>query len=1214
MSDDESDVDPNELAEELRLLQQDTAQIEDTALVEETPTTSSQELLPPDRSKSPQALLDLLGFEYSVDHVGVLREAFPLTSISTIEAQLTRHNKSLRKTFQALSKTNNPVLSFDELYDRVLITGLDQPLTQETSQEELLTEETEDNDVNNEFSIVDGHNPSRPLIEEIESIGLPAAESTRSPEPAVASKRNLLIQPVDEEDNETSSSGSSSDSDSDSDSSSEEQGVDSVSAPASGTSKSKIEVVSSSSDSDSDSDSSEDVAPVSKKLLRVQPDSSSDSSSDDSSSSDSDSDSASEPEEVSSKSKTPANISSKSVASSAPAALTAAAVPSLGTTSQSIDASVEPGLGMSRTRKRNARRREAKRRLLGLGDTQSQSPSASGSMAEESELLARKRALLSVVSEDVPDDTQASEPAASDAQPVSEGAKPEAIQAPDAALEVAGSAESSSSQRRMKVDMGAGRRLLFGALGLKNPKSKADEEKLRKNLMKNVKPLENPRVEIDEVKTKETETMLEQSDEDPDAWKEKITYRAVECCHDGMVLNEPPFPFVQRWDPQQQYGSMRKRKRASRNFLEDSYYDGDSNLHEEEVYSDNKKKKSKKRKSKGNEEHEETSQDAFDSRPDTGDADVVLNYDDIPAKSRPGSSQFADVDDLPSLPSDVSTLPNIAVSDLQPGMVITWSQLLLSKATNWQPQIASVTGLVLSVNDDDFLHVVLAKRDREQDDREYDEVTGRRVYAKFEAPDLNEDEEEGEDDGRREVAWDEITDPRLVQQAPLDKGTSLTKENAAQNGDSVTNKKVSTIKNRDKTLAEKLDTQEVRAGVEADPRELQTANRVSANDNQEPITPVEVSQQVEFMSSGRDTPISTLVRNADTLSDMGDGPSLQFRETVRVVTEHEHPLPPEVSGFAIGDDLDEVKDGQVDGMDVDLGEPENHVLETVIPDSMPSPVLPTLPSNNRLPDPRSGRQPSISGLGDVSKEQQVEESITTDTLPPIHETTPPPLNVQPRDVSPARSSPLQSLEEIFHTANTSRQTQSQSRSMQHSIPRYLKNRKHDMGYEEAMRKLDDAVKDSDRSPDRNKLIHSLFPETSQSSLLGSVPRPRSPEKKVPPTPLQSQKVKVESPFVIPEGSQVITLCSSPVSVQFTEHYAQDSEDETHQDIPPSQGSEMPKEKTSQSNTLSRVENVPANAVSGRTRLRSRASLPPARDAMASAFNQIRGRGRKSTRF
>ncbi|KAI0179391.1 hypothetical protein GGR52DRAFT_304633 [Hypoxylon sp. FL1284] len=263
--------------------------------------------------------------------------------------------------------------------------------------------------------------------------------------------------------------------------------------------------------------------------------------------------------------------------------------------------------------------------------------------------------------------------------------------------------------------------------------------------------------------------------DDLEAWRDKITYRAVECCHEGVELSEPPFPFVQRWDPQQQGSWFQKKnkrggqsKRAQRNeghFYQDSRA-GKKRSHEESSMWD-----------------EEGYDDTYNEVGyNTNDADIMLNYDEEVGQCRGENeaSQFTDMDDLPSLPPDVSDLPDLRPGEVKVGMVITWQHWSCSSATNWQPQLSSVTGIVLRIDDDATgLEVCLAKRDRylDRNKKQYDEDTGQRIYDRFEAPDLDDGEEE--DEGFRTIGFADMQQPKILQE-PLP--MTLTEESNG-NGD-----------------------------------------------------------------------------------------------------------------------------------------------------------------------------------------------------------------------------------------------------------------------------------------------------------------------------------------------------------------------------------------------------------------------------------------------
>ncbi|KAK4104375.1 hypothetical protein N658DRAFT_521049 [Parathielavia hyrcaniae] len=249
---------------------------------------------------------------------------------------------------------------------------------------------------------------------------------------------------------------------------------------------------------------------------------------------------------------------------------------------------------------------------------------------------------------------------------------------------------------------------------------------------------------------------------DPEAWRTKIAYRAVECCQDGIEFSEPPFPFVQRWDPQQKYfhgdrnngGRRSKRKQQSR----------------EELLEDGGQANTKRRKYGESMEYDGDGESYANET--VGHGETLLNYDEEPLETQrqpeQTSLQPADVDDdLPPLPTDISTLPALGSGEVVTGMILTWKQWLLSKATNWQPQVSALTGVVVRVLDDETLEVRLAKRDQNIDRSEkvYDD-DGHRVYDKFEAPDIDDENDELAEQGYRTLDLADMVEPRVLRLAP----------------------------------------------------------------------------------------------------------------------------------------------------------------------------------------------------------------------------------------------------------------------------------------------------------------------------------------------------------------------------------------------------------------------------------------------------------------
>ena len=256
----------------------------------------------------------------------------------------------------------------------------------------------------------------------------------------------------------------------------------------------------------------------------------------------------------------------------------------------------------------------------------------------------------------------------------------------------------------------------------------------------------------------------ELAEDQPEVWRDRIVYRAVECCQDGVELSEPPFPFVQRWDPQQQYFHGDKNKRGGHSKRKQR--DG-------EGFRDEASQSNIKRRRRGGSGYDADygNDESYTNYGDTtGFDDTILNYDDEQpeeAEEEQAVSQEADEENMPPLPEDLLTLPILHSGEAVTGMVVTWKQWLLSRATNWQPQISSLTGAVVNVLDDNTLKVRLAKRDRNLDHNEklYDD-DGNRVYDKFELPDMDDEGDVAAEQGYRTLDLADMIEPRILSPAP----------------------------------------------------------------------------------------------------------------------------------------------------------------------------------------------------------------------------------------------------------------------------------------------------------------------------------------------------------------------------------------------------------------------------------------------------------------
>jgi hypothetical protein len=317
---------------------------------------------------------------------------------------------------------------------------------------------------------------------------------------------------------------------------------------------------------------------------------------------------------------------------------------------------------------------------------------------------------------------------------------------------------SPTEIKKRKLDLSSTKRLLFGSLGVRAPKTKEDEEALRTKLdSSRTKPAPE---KVAEAETAEKKIEEEEADEN---WQQKIVLSATECLYDDIELAAPPFPFQQRWDSDANH-AIRQQK-------------------------NNNNKKNKKRKQRDWQEEE-----AYESYQDT-----ALNYDDPPTTTEKETTaqkeeQVIDVNsddvDLPSLPSDIAAFPVIMNdNEVTVGSIIAFKHLLMSKATNWQPQISDYkVAKVGKIYDNDTLDMVLAKRDREVSEKTETDENGVRQYAGFEMPD---DDHEVEDDGFRSVAFADLIEPKMIKAAVVKDSDQSQKADASANGNDQTSLSVS---------------------------------------------------------------------------------------------------------------------------------------------------------------------------------------------------------------------------------------------------------------------------------------------------------------------------------------------------------------------------------------------------------------------------------------
>ncbi|KAI1653862.1 hypothetical protein F4813DRAFT_373039 [Daldinia decipiens] len=928
---------------------------------------------------------------------------------------------------------------------------------------------------------------------------------------------------------------------------------------------------------------------------------------------------------------------------------------------------VPPGAGNERTKKRNARRRAAnKAKKLAqqstiMGATSTSEETGLSAIDEKALFEAKRQELLNAIASggiEIGLPTRLNESSrtfASTKRKLDEHNEPnrQVIQPDTSAMTpVDEDADSSASvQKKLRVDIGAGRRLIFGALGLRNPKTKEDEDKLREKLMRNIRPLDNPRLSQGKDGTRQINEDGPTVEDDLESWKDKIIYRAVECCYEGVQLSEPPFPFVQRWDPQQQnLWSQKKNKRGGQSKR--------AQRNQGHFYQDNRSSK-KRTHEESDMWNEEMYDDTFNGMDDdyTNDADVELNYDDTEAcqpreANRPinDASQFTDMDDLPSLPSDLLALPALRPGEVQVGMVITWQQWSCSSATSWQPQLSNVTGVVVRIDDDATgLEVCLAKRDRylDRNQKKYDESTGQRIYDKFEAPDLDDDdddEDEGEDEGFRTIGFAEMQQPRILQQ-PL----STIAHNEKPSTASPLPKVSSDTTSEPPAVAED-------AKVDARLERERSSTKESIEENTSGVTCVEIS------SSGQAEQHSGM---SASNSSQVNSPSQQLHESTN------QSVGIQVSQLPVQDissrDVD--SDGPSTRLDIEVpGSELPSIRHSSAPlfDSHEDEVVTGTPkvvrSKAMIPpssvsSARSGRQldytlhveitepdslkitdDGISTALDTEYQQDLEsdEDVSTPTPTPFlqeesaagQET-----KVQESELrlsaEPSTPSSLSSINTIWCTALTSRNTQSPSKSQSQSQSQYLPfngpqkaQAQKDQDYEEKMQKLDntsDYQTSSSRVPDS-------FERNSQRRGLDSVAEDgvvktlsKSPPIKTSPPPIKKRKLpKESSQFTLPPGTQVVELSSDSEPV-YTENYADDEVDGTYSPDPDSlpRGNGWVHKKIDSKNRNARSVTAPIRPQPpkrGKFISSSQGPLSTSPSVSVSTFSPIKPRRKTSSRF
>lgn len=283
--------------------------------------------------------------------------------------------------------------------------------------------------------------------------------------------------------------------------------------------------------------------------------------------------------------------------------------------------------------------------------------------------------------------------------------------------------ELATEPVQKRLDVASTKRLLFGSLGVRTPRSKEDEQATREKLAGKARQFQSQRdVEEEAVEEPESESEVD--------WEDKLILKATECVVEGIELKDPPFPFQQRWDFEAQ-NIIRQRKGLGKKRKRGLQLDGEA----------------------GDQE--------YDDDYINGEG---LNYDDV--ADEVGEEVNADADDLPNLPDNLGSLADLVESEVKKGMIIAFKQLDMSKATNWQPKISEYqTAETHSDLEDGRCKIRLAKRDRQQMEVGEGEE-GERHYSGFEMPGFEDDE----DDGFREVAFTDLIEPKVLREVDVGVG------------------------------------------------------------------------------------------------------------------------------------------------------------------------------------------------------------------------------------------------------------------------------------------------------------------------------------------------------------------------------------------------------------------------------------------------------------
>jgi hypothetical protein len=228
---------------------------------------------------------------------------------------------------------------------------------------------------------------------------------------------------------------------------------------------------------------------------------------------------------------------------------------------------------------------------------------------------------------------------------------------------------------------------------------------------------------------------------DPDFWKSRINVSAFECWDEEFELSAPPFPFEQHWDP----ASKMMREKAA-------------------------KKKQKKRGHAQQQTHPVEEEDEEEK--------IILDYDDAPPASNDSEVMDAAIEDqlqqdlataaqtdLPPLPEDMSTLPDLTAMDMKKGAIIACKFFTVNPITV-TPEISGYKTASVEHEGDSgpgagTIQLKLAARDLVKKEKKFDSK-GNRIYNAADALLMESDDEE---EGLWEGHFGELLEAKLLKAA-----------------------------------------------------------------------------------------------------------------------------------------------------------------------------------------------------------------------------------------------------------------------------------------------------------------------------------------------------------------------------------------------------------------------------------------------------------------